>query len=61
MIKELSIIIPVYNSEAILENLTGKLIRTLKERYNNFEIILINDASKDNSWKIVQKLCEENK
>ena len=59
MIKELSIIIPVYNSEAILENLTEKLIRTLKERYNNFEIILINDASKDNSWKIVQKLCEK--
>ena len=61
MIKELSIIIPVYNSEEILEDLTEKLIRTLEEKYNDFEIILINDASMDNSWKIVQKLCEKNK
>ncbi len=61
MIKELSIIIPVYNSEKILENLTNKLIQTLTEKYNNFEIIFINDASKDNSWKTIQKLCEKNK
>lgn len=61
MTKELSIIIPVYNSEKILDNLTNKLIQTLKKKYNNFEIILINDASKDNSWKIVQKLCKKNK
>ena len=57
MIKELSIIIPVYNSEEILENLTEKLIKTLREKYNNFEIIFINDASRDNLEK-VQKLCE---
>ena len=61
MIKELSIIIPVYNSEAILENLTEKLIQTLEKKYNDFEIILINDASKDNSWKIVKELCKKNK
>ena len=61
MIKELSIIIPVYNSEKILENLKNKLIQTLTEKYNNFEIIFINDASKDNSWKTIQKLCEKNK
>ena len=61
MIKELSIIIPVYNSEGILENLTEKLIQTLEKKYNDFEIILINDASKDNSWKIVKELCKKNK
>ena len=61
MNRDISIIIPVYNSEKILENFTDKLIQTLKEKYNNFEIIFINDASKDNSWKIVQKLCEKNK
>lgn len=61
MIKELSIIIPVYNSEEILENLTNKLIQTLEKKYKNFEIILINDASKDKSWKIIQKLCKKNK
>ena len=31
MIKELSIIIPVYNSEEILESLTEKLIKTLRK------------------------------
>ena len=61
MNRDISIIIPVYNSEKILEDFTDKLIQTLEEKYNNFEIIFINDASKDNSWKIVQKLCEKNK
>jgi len=48
-----SVIIPFYNAEATLE----KCIRSvLSQTYNNFEIILIDDASEDKSMEIINKL-----
>ena len=44
----ISIIIPVYNSESTLQNLVDDIIKTLKQNFK-YEIVLINDASKDNS------------
>ena len=51
--KNISIIIPVYNSENSIAKLVEILIREL-ENYNT-EIVLINDGSIDNS----EKICEE--
>jgi len=52
---KISIVIPVFNSENILEKLINKI-----ESLNliNFEIILVDDYSKDNSWR---KICELSK
>lgn len=50
---KLSVIIPVYNSEATLASLVDTLHRALKEIA--FEIILVNDGSKDGS----ERLCTE--
>lgn len=47
-----SIIIPVYNVEQYLENCIENL---LKQTYKDYEIILVNDGSTDNSVKI----CED--
>lgn len=56
----LSIIIPVYNSSKILEKLIHEidlnLSQTLKK---NYEIILINDQSIDNSWKKIYELSKK--
>ena len=49
---KLSIIIPVYNSEEFLEKCINSL---LAQTIKNFEIILINDGSKDRSLKICKK------
>lgn len=52
---ELSIIVPIYNVEDYLEE-------CLKSLYNikniKLEIILVNDGSKDNSFKIMEKFKE---
>ena len=48
MIK-VSIIIPVYNTEKFLNRCVDSVIN---QKFNNFEIILVNDGSKDNSLKI---------
>lgn len=49
---EISIIIPVYNAEKYLSQCIESILNQL---YSNFEIILINDGSTDNS----SILCEE--
>ena len=53
---DLSIIIPVYNSELILPSLVKEIENSLKNKKLNKEIIFINDFSKDNSWKIIKDL-----
>ena len=47
-----SIIIPVYNAELFLEK---TIDRILDQTNDNFELILIDDGSKDRSWEICQK------
>ncbi len=57
---DLSIVIPVYNSEKIL----GELLIQIKDNVNfttKFELILVNDCSSDNSWDVIQNLATKYK
>ena len=54
----ISIIIPVFNSENTIEILVNNIVQTLGEHYK-FEIILINDSSKDNTEEKCKKLVEK--
>ena len=57
---KLSIIIPVYNSSKILEKLIFEINSNLFDRFEkSYEIILINDFSKDNSWEKIKKISKE--
>jgi len=51
----ITVIIPIYNVEAYLE----RCIRSvLEQSYQNFELILVDDGSKDGSGKIVDEMAE---
>ena len=52
---DISIVIPVYNSSEILSELVKKIYQSIKDDFN-FEIILINDKSADNSWDKIKEL-----
>ncbi|MFC1838811.1 glycosyltransferase family 2 protein [Thermodesulfobacteriota bacterium] len=52
----LSIVVPVYNSSDCLKELAKRIHTTLK---NDYELILINDQSLDNSWDIICQLVNE--
>jgi undecaprenyl-phosphate 4-deoxy-4-formamido-L-arabinose transferase len=52
----LSIVIPVFNSQASLEELCSRLSRVLPELSGQFELILVNDGSRDNSWTAIENL-----
>ena len=58
---DLSIIIPVFNSENILENLIEKINESLTKNnlLKDIEIILVNDFSSDGSWNKIKKLSNK--
>lgn len=47
-----SIVVPVYNAENFLADTINSV---LEQSYNNFELILVNDCSKDNSKDVYKK------
>lgn len=55
--KEISIVIPVYNSQ---DNLT-ELARQIQDALSAipYELILVNDGSRDGSWDVITRLCNE--
>ena len=56
----ISIIVPVYNSEATLDKLTTRIKAVLVPVVKHFEIILVNDGSQDSSWEVITRLTEQN-
>jgi undecaprenyl-phosphate 4-deoxy-4-formamido-L-arabinose transferase len=55
----LSIVIPVYNAEATIALLVGQLVRELESLHIAFEIILVEDCSRDNSWSLLLSLARK--
>lgn len=55
-----SVVVPVYNSEQTLRPLVERICAVLAQRGPDFEIILVNDASRDQSWQVVEALCRDN-
>ena len=52
-----SVIVPVYNSETTLDELVRRLAVVFVEVGIEYEIVLVNDGSRDQSWRVVQELC----
>lgn len=53
---KISVCIPVYNSQKTLRDVCVRTVQVLTKLVNEFEIILVDDSSPDDSWKIIQEL-----
>lgn len=53
---DVSVVIPVYNSESTLAVLVARLIDVLGRSSETFEIILVDDGSRDKSWQVLKGL-----
>jgi glycosyltransferase involved in cell wall biosynthesis len=53
-----SVVVPVYNSEATLPLLIARLEGVLRGRTQRYEVILVNDGSRDGSWEVVKRLAQ---
>ena len=57
----ISVIIPVYRGEALIESLVERLAKSLPKFSKKYEVLLVNDGSPDNSWDVIQKLARKHK
>lgn len=55
----LTVLVPVYNSEGSLRILVERLEPVLRRLARDFELVLVDDGSKDASWSVVQALAAE--
>ena len=58
---KLSIVIPVHNEEKNLEILYKELRKELKKLNRNYEIIFVDDGSKDRSFSILKRISKKSK
>ena len=54
--RKVTLIVPVYNSEDYIGRCLDSI---LNQTYQNFEILVVNDGSKDNSQKIINEYKEK--
>ena len=58
--KDLSIVISLYNEEESLHELVKWIENVMEKEGYTYEIIMVDDGSKDRSWEIVKGLSEKN-
>ncbi len=56
-----SVVIPVYNSEKIVGETVARTRAFFEGARLDFEIILVNDASPDGSWRVISELARADK
>lgn len=56
---KLSVVIPMYGCRAAINELYRRLVESVEVITKDFEIIMVNDACPQNSWEIIQELCQK--
>jgi len=54
---QLSVVIPVYGARECLAMLHQRLVLALEPLVSSFEILMVNDASPDGSWEVIEELA----
>ena len=56
---EISIISPIFRAEKMVDELVNRIVNEVSKNYGDFEIILVEDGSPDNSWQKILIYCEK--
>jgi len=56
---DISVVVPVFNEESNLPVLHERLVNAITSITNNYEIIFVNDGSKDNSLTVIKTLAQQ--
>lgn len=57
---DISVIIPLYNEEESLPELTAWIEKVMEAHGFTYEIILVDDGSNDRSWELIERLAQRN-
>ncbi len=58
---QVSVVIPLYNEEESLPELIAWITRVAEAHHLSYEMIFVDDGSKDASWNVIEKLAATNK
>lgn len=58
---KVSIVSPVYRAEKMVHMLVERIVKSVTTITEDFEIILVNDASPDASWSVIEHECVQDK
>lgn len=61
VVMDISVVIPVFRNESYLNELYSRLVVSLEEITDSFEIIMVEDCGGDCSWEIIEELSEKDK
>ena len=56
--KQISVVIPLYNEEESLPELIEWISRVMSEHDFDYEVVMVDDGSSDGSWQVIQSLAE---
>jgi glycosyltransferase involved in cell wall biosynthesis len=59
-LKDISIVIPLYNEDESLPELVSWIERVMNEHHFTYEIVMVDDGSTDKSWQVIQDLHSKN-
>lgn len=57
---QISVVIPLFNEEESLKELCHWIGKVMNDNNFTYEVLLIDDGSKDSSWKVIEELSKEN-
>ncbi len=57
---DISIIVPLFNEDESLSELTAWIDKVMMENKFSYEIIMVDDGSNDNSWNVIETLSAQN-
>jgi dolichol-phosphate mannosyltransferase len=55
----LSVVIPVYNESSLIDELLKRVKTNVKSITEDYEIIIVDDGSQDNTWKLIEVEAEK--
>lgn len=58
---DISIIVPLYNEEAVFDQLVERLASVIDKTDFSCEVILVNDGSSDNTAGLIEEICKKDK
>ncbi len=57
---DISVVVPLFNEEESLPELVAWIEKVMAENNFSYEIVMIDDGSKDNSWQVIESLQNKN-
>lgn len=57
---QISVVVPLYNEEGSLKELFQWIKKVMDENHFSFEVVFVDDGSRDSSWKVIEEIASSN-